>query len=173
LSLFSRRARWLNQIFPASVTPTIKDPGSRSDDVSLVQPYDGSGWGIPESGAWIQRSVQLRTTVLFHIFFQLNDNEVYRLLAADLAYIAGPGNTDVRVLLSSIDKNGTGDQIILANEIVQNYTPGGIRVLVHSSPIIGPGCSLRVDLVLSTDVTERITVGVMGVRAPIGTVFYV
>jgi len=47
LSLFSRRARWLQELFPASVAPKVRDPSSVSDDVSLVQQYDGGGVGFP------------------------------------------------------------------------------------------------------------------------------
>lgn len=46
MSQFSRRARWLNQIFVPSVAPTTADPSVVSDDVSLVQTYDGGAIGI-------------------------------------------------------------------------------------------------------------------------------
>ena len=48
MTQFSRRARWLNALFPQSVAPANPDPALRSDDVSLVQTYDGGGWGIVE-----------------------------------------------------------------------------------------------------------------------------
>lgn len=46
MSQFSRRARWLRDLFPASVIPQQVDPNVVSDDVSLVQQYDGGGIGM-------------------------------------------------------------------------------------------------------------------------------
>lgn len=46
MTQFSRRARWLNFIFPQSVSPAQVDPATRSDDVSLVQQYDGGALGF-------------------------------------------------------------------------------------------------------------------------------
>lgn len=49
MSQFSRRAKWLNQLFPPSVAPVVSDPSSRSDDVSLVQQYDGGALSFAEA----------------------------------------------------------------------------------------------------------------------------
>lgn len=49
MTQFSRRARWLDALFPQSVAPANPDPATRSDDVSLVQSYDGGGWGLAEA----------------------------------------------------------------------------------------------------------------------------
>jgi len=46
LSQFSRRARWLQDLFTPSVAPHRQDPSVLSDDVSLVQAYDGGGIGV-------------------------------------------------------------------------------------------------------------------------------
>jgi len=55
LSQFSRRARWLQDIFTPSVAPHQQDPSVVSDDVSLVQQYDGGGIGVVEPSFPAQR----------------------------------------------------------------------------------------------------------------------
>lgn len=177
MSQFSRRARWLNDLFPASVLPQSKDPARVTDDVSLVQPYDGSGWGIPEGGDYAQRSPIISTvTVAFHQFFLLESDEVFRLLAADVAWLADTTfSPDLLIFLTSIDKRGTGSQVLMArtfDNFVEIMNPGELEAFQELKPIIGPSCSLRIDT-LNLLVGTQFTVGIYGVRAPLGTVFYV
>jgi len=62
LSQFSRRARWLAQLFTPSVTPNLVNPTSLSDDVSLVQQYDGGGIGMAEATFPPQRDADVDAT---------------------------------------------------------------------------------------------------------------
>ncbi len=48
---FVRPAAWLRQLFTQSRTES-SSPSRVSPDVSLVQPYDGSGWGIQDPSQW-------------------------------------------------------------------------------------------------------------------------
>lgn len=125
MTQFSRRARWLNTLFPQSVAPASADPAVRSDDVSLVQSYDGGGWGISEAvfpaeqdivadGPVIltQPEVSIRDFLtLIGIatrsrLFELDENHYARVYAVTRRGIAGTGGDNVHLTISSRSNTG-------------------------------------------------------------------
>lgn len=173
MSQFSRRARWLNQLFPASVAPTIRDPGVRSDDVSLTQPYDGSGWGLPGPNDWVRRMVSVTGPTGSIQILNVGPDQIFRLLSADFVVLVGP-NPDF-VYLNCIDRAGTGDQIALS--LVENPLGAGATLnepiaFREVKPIVGSSCFLRLDWLGGLGATQ-LALGIYGVLAPVGTVFYV
>jgi len=140
----------------------------RSDDVSLVQPYDGGGFGFQPVSGWAVRTPVLTGVTGFHQFFQLEDDEIFRVLAMDLVNVLGPGGT---VVVPSIIDNL--DQAFIATPLQLNVGflgVGGFESFRNLAPIVGPGCQLRVDWVNGAVGTD-FTVGVYGARAPLGTAF--
>lgn len=177
MSQFSRRAKWLNAIFPASVAPQIQGPGELSEDVSLVQPYDGGGYGLSIPGLTVTntRSPLLTTAPTgFHIFFTTRDDEIFRFLSADIVQIVDGGPApSFELFMTTID--GSLNQVLCADPFVQGgsgLNVGEFARIPNQQPIIGPGQQLRVDWVLNVAGTQY-TVGISGYLAPLGTVFYV
>jgi len=165
LSQFSRRANWLSKLFPASISPTTKDPGQRSDDVSLVQPYDASGWAFQDSNSWAKRTDVLTGATGFSILQVIDLDSIFRLLGMDTITLV---DAKPSILPSVIDREGTGDQFFLAKQTVSSN--GGL-IFELNTPIIGPGSSIRIDWA-GGDGNTQFTVGWYGVLAPLGTVFY-
>ena len=173
MSQFSRRARWLNFIFPASVQPQSQDPGSFSDDVSLVQPYDGGGHGFGDINDMCVRSPILDGITGFQVLRAVSDEQVFRLYSVDVALLAGVANTLFRI--SMIDNNGTGDQCTMANELTANsagLNPAESEMFDIKTPIIPRGCIMRVEWFFGA-VGTTFTIGHVGTLAPLGTVFSV
>jgi len=54
MNKFTRSAPWLRQLFTPSQTKS-SNPGSLSEDVSLVQVYDGGGFNFLSSAMWAVR----------------------------------------------------------------------------------------------------------------------
>jgi len=176
LSQFSRRATWLNILFPASVAPQTRDPGQRSDDVSLVQPYDGGGFGFAHSdhlvvttGALTAAAVAEGATIL-----TIGPEEIYRIMGAMVT------NLDVTTLqmnfLSVIDRGGTGDQMFLADPIQFNaggFNPGESRPFnIYNARVLGPDMTVRYDNQVG-EVGKQTSYAVFGYLAPVGTAFSV
>ena len=172
MSQFSRQATWLRRLFPASVLPTVADPGSVSDDVSLVQPYDGSGWGFPSPSDWCRPTISAVGATGFTLNRVVGPDEVFRILAAHVIIFLG-GGSPTFVGVNVIDNEGTGDQVFIS-EILDLAGLGSnvvypIRVY---APIVGPNCHLRLDY-LGGDAATAMTLAVYGALAPIGTSFNV
>lgn len=173
MSQFSRRSKWLNNIFPASVSPQIVDPNRVSEDVSLVQPYDASGWAVQDISTYCERSDIQGGITGFVILREVAENQVFRLLGADVALLAGIALTEI--WLNVIDSNGTGNQVQISNIISANaggLNPGQTESFDRIAKIIGPGCHLRADWVTGAVGTD-FTIGIYGAIAPLGTIFYV
>jgi len=171
LSQFSRRARWLNTLFPASVLPQSQDPGVRSDDVSLVQQYDGGGWGFPRPDDFVVGSPILDGVTGRHIFFTLPIDEYARLLAVSLAFIGGGGASVV--VPDIIDDEGTGNQVFIATPLQVNtgfLGPGGFESFRNLATHIPPGGQFAAQWT-NGGVGTTFTVQAYFCRAPVGTVF--
>jgi len=171
LSQFSRRARWLNFLFPASVLPQSTDPGLVSDDVSLVQNYDGGGWGFAKPDDFIINSPILDGATGRHIYFTLPVDEYCRLVAMSLAFIGGGGNTVIQPDI--IDDEGTGNQVFIATPLQVNQGflgPGGFESFRNLATHIPPGGQLGVQW-LNGAAGTTFTVQAFFARAPVGAVF--
>jgi len=108
-------------------------------------------------------------------FFTLNDNEVFRLLAADIFCEALPVAQSAVFLLKVIDKMGTGTSVTVAKGIRMSgsaVNPLEAVQFEHICPIVGPGCELVIEMENNT-ATNTYSCGIYGVTAPVGTVFYV
>jgi len=116
LSQFSRRARWLNIFFPQSVAPASRDPGRLSDDVSLVQQYDGGGYGfaaeVEEEFIDVTQAVAGASGA--YLLLQIPDDEILKILGCDSITQGGNAPTDAQIT-------------------VQPTTPGGQPVSISQS----------------------------------------
>ena len=164
MSQFSRRARWLNALFPASVLPQSQDPGVVSDDVSLVQQYDGGGIGFQK--VLLFETPAAGVTGFFN-FVLTGPEEVFRLYQIATHAVAAGGATVVTGIL--ID----GDPPLF------NLAAGQPGVLSgNSTPwtdvirMVGPNMTLQISYTGGAAGTI-IGMAVYGYRAPLGTVFHV
>jgi len=167
LSQFSRRARWLNALFPQSVAPATRDPAQRSDDVSLVQPYDGGGYGYRISAPVVRTAIQ--TGALGGIIIiNTSQDEVYRIESMDSVMIAGARPT---VFIIVIDE-GSLDSVNISGSILAPGV-GASQLMPDLHPtVIGPNMSVNCQW-FGGDVLTQLTFGVYGFRAPLGTSFQV
>jgi len=164
LSQFSRRARWLNALFPASVLPQVSDPTVRSDDVSLIAPYDGGGLGFQK----VVEFEQIAAGATGFVNFTLTGaDEVMRLYCISTHALALGGTSLVAGIL--IDQDG----------LLFSVSAGVIPILsgnpsmwpVHIG-MIAPNMNLQISY--SGGVAGTImAAAIYGIRAPLGTVFHV
>jgi len=157
---FSRPAPWLRQLFTPSHT-TQPNPGELSGDVSLVQPYDGSGWPLFDPGEWdiaTQSSVAIASTTALVTAGAL---EVVRILAASVRLDAG-----VAPVCHLQGENSVvfGEDVTAVGGSEQIHVPS-------NCPILGPTHVLY-GRHHTGDAATQVTWVVYYVRAPIGTVFY-
>jgi len=168
LSLFSRRARWLNALFPASVAPQVSDPGSVSDDVSLVQPYDGGGIGIPNPDSMSINFVTTPGAAGSQVVIpQLPDDEYVRIIVAGFALLVG-GVPLMNLLATS--QGGAGPTIAYSREMQGNGI-GRTDVFLDVPPILPPGHGLLFNWAAGTGTTS-VNIMFLFIRVPVGTVFY-
>lgn len=170
MSQFSRRARWLNQLFTASVAPQSSDPAVVSDDVSLVQPYDGSGWPIPQLGDWFSGPFLSPTGAAADTeLIQVADDEVFRLFAISVFTVATLV-ADAGPIVSQIQ--GAGGVQIAPNQQSPGLAFGSNVYQFPGGMILPPGSFLRGGH-FNGNGTTILSWSVYGCRAPSGTVFYV
>lgn len=168
MSQFSRRARWLNFLFPSSVAPTVTDPDTRSDDVSLTQPYDGGGYAQGIAVPW-HRFISTGPGPAAGVenIFVVPVDEIYRFLAADITLLAGvAGSAAIGVGMVS---PGTPGEV----KVTPQFIPvGDPRSLELRTPIVGPSSIISVQWTNGDALTEYL-VRIYGLSLPLGTVFYV
>jgi len=164
LSQFSRRARWLNSIFPASVLPQSRDPGVVSDDVSLVSEYDGGGLGFLKVLAFTQIATGASGNTTFNL---TGPEEVMRLYCISTHALALGGASLIAGILIDLDPP------------LFNVSAGVIPVLSGNPSMwpthigmIAPNMDLQISY--SGGVAGTIiAAAIYGIRAPLGTVFHV
>jgi len=170
LSQFSRRARWLNILFPASVAPTITDPNVRSDDVSLVADYDGGGFGFSNPSTLCTRSAaQAPSASGGGVLITTGLDEIFRIMALDVITVAGGSP---RVWFIAIDKEGTGESVAITQAFGGPAVGEQDNMRNQTATILGPGMTLTFQWI-NGDVATVVTFGVYGFRAPLGTSFKV
>ncbi len=164
MTSFVRPAAWLRQLFIQSRTEHV-NPSRVSDDVSLVQPYDGSGWGIPDPANWAREAtsgvgISATTTI-----YTVPVNRVARILAVGVHWVAGATfNSHLRV------QSGT-DIIAVSNDVTVPITGENIGYDVRT-PVMGPGHVLSARHT-GGDASSQAVYSLYYVECPIGTVFYV
>jgi len=171
LTQFSRRARWLNSLFTSSKAPQISDPGTVSDDVSLVQPYDGSGYGISNPRTWVTQSLTDPAGITGQLdILTVPEDSVYRLFAASGFKVVGVNPFS---FLNVIDLISTPNVACQISPIMQDIVApdGQFSFDIRNPIVLGPGHTLRIDYIGGSASTVM-SYSVFGVLAPIGTVFY-
>jgi len=166
MSKFVRPSAWLRQLFTQSQTEHVH-PTRVSDDVSLVQPYDGGGMFLSDPSSWgtiVAGGVAAAGVVSV---VTVPENQIYRILSVGAVLQAGgaPGTAWWNIVLPDsgvfpITTNGGvsgtlfaswGSSILLrqfiGRQILQFQWAGG-------------------------DASTQIDLHVLGIFAPAGTVFY-
>lgn len=168
MSLFSRRARWLNIFFPQSVAPAVQDPGILSDDVSLVQPYDGGAYPLVEPTDWLRFTILPVGATGSTVVATTGAEEMMRFLAADVYVLAGmsPSGT----VLRAVPPTGGGGDIFVAQRLSSISTLG--TPFITHTPVIGPQTQMSVTYE-GGNATTQLLVHIYGVIAPLGSVFRV
>lgn len=166
MSQFSRRARWLNQLFPQSAAPQISDPGVRSDDVSLVQAYDGGGIGFQEPTTLIQEfTIPIGVTAFIDCLVNSED-VVARIYAMGVRQVSG---TDATVFMTVISGAGVVIGVAFRDVSVATTTRSPF-ITVSDFKILGPSCTLRANT-LTGGADSLFAVQIYAAVAPLGTVF--
>lgn len=174
MSQFSRRARWLNTIFPASVVPQTTDPASVSDDVSLVQPYDGGG--VPSvigAGAFHRFDTTSGASAEIGIIFTTGPEEIARIYAAMVFSIAlGAAIPNCGLFISPVLGN-------VACALAETIAAPAVADLAAQFNMQGagglmvpPNHEIQYHYEGGTAVSTLLSFTVYAVVAPLGTVFY-
>jgi len=148
------------------VAPQSRDPGRVSDDVSLVQPYDGGSYGyslLPKN--LLQTSTVGATG--FVLLLQTGENEVYRLLNAHVIGLTPTRPT--RVLLNTIDRVSLNQAFLSSVHDLLALDEHSFGM--NSGIVIGPNMDLRIDWV-GGDGTTSLQTTCTGFMAPLGSVWY-
>jgi len=168
MSQFSRRARWLNTLFPASVAPQVRDPGQRSDDVSLVQPYDGGGYGYQTAPAeWFRSFDNAAAAAGSQVAFIVPENQVYRIIGAHCDPFNGVVYDEAQIAISN-DAGGGG-----LNCIVSDLINPGLFILgftLTPGLVVGPELEVLVRFGGGNGASQAHW-NFYGIFAPLGTVF--
>lgn len=170
MSQFSRRIRWLQFLFPQSVAPRAQDPGQLSDDVSLVQNYDGGAYGISalEQPDWWTFLILATAAAGDEVVFSVPEGFIFRFMRGD--YFLRAGNAPFGRFDIQSDTFGT----ISATEETRDATVGPLNTLGGPvlTPIVPPGADIRFSYHggnASTDILARI----YGSLAPLGSVHHI
>lgn len=169
MSQFSRRAAWLNTLFPQSVAPAVRDPGQRSDDVSLVQPYDGGAYALAVPVNPTVASAPLaNTTFTIHT---VPDDEVHKMVAVSANFTAGISPTRSEAV---IDHSGLEQEFVNRLTVLLNpqFTVFSIPSAgSYGAVILPPGTRLRIRYSGGNGATV-VTGQAFLWTAPVGAVFY-
>lgn len=173
MSQFSRRARWLNIFFPQSVAPAEQDPGVRSDDVSLVQPYDGGGFPLSEDTAWMRFLNPAAAAAGVVAIFTTPPDQLFRFMGADVQLIGGNGPVAGCGLQIQPPVGGGGIMQVTERKFFAGATANDpVNFEAITVPIIGPNTIVFMQWAGGNVATDLI-VHVYGNFAPFGSVFYV
>ena len=187
MSQFSRRARWLEALFPPSVAPRAADPTLLSDDVSLVQPYDAGGYGfrkitfpdsvgptlveITEPELSIRDMLTTIGAVTSTDLFHIQENLICRILSASFIRVAGAAVAVFRLKVRAQTGSGVSEHdCMIAPSIDATTLPNSRTHIPLTTPLILPGT--QVQLQMNTgDVATQYRVTFYMVVAPLGAVF--
>lgn len=188
MSQFSRRARWLQQIFTPSVVPTVTDPTIVSDDVSLVQQYDGGALGIAEPSFPAERDgdadpdplvilgpeVAIRDYVsktginTVSDMYQMPSGLYARIFAMTTILVAGSSPAQWFVSMQAPTGSGVSNHSIL---VTPNYNAiSGSRIpRAMTTTILPPGMQLNMHVVTGNASTQ-VRLSILWIVAPIGAI---
>jgi len=164
MSGFVRPANWLRHLFTSSQTGPV-NPTEVSDDVSLIQPYDGGGYPLFDPGEWAKDSTSATGAAKTTALFSVPDDKIARILSASIVHTAGVApDVYFRVETPQFSMGISENLTALADAEDQGFQ-------IHS-PIIGPGHNL-VGRHFGGDGSTVIIFRLYLCVVPIGTVFYV
>jgi len=166
MSSFVRPAEWLRQLFTQSRT-SWTHPSQVSNDVSLVQPYDGGGLSFQARYFTVAPAAGLTGTA---ILTTIPANSVFRLLGIEWETTAGAGTPVCRVLAEDM----LGSQCAICT----NHTFGTALNRPESpdnimGKVLGPSTIIRFEYFAAGDAATVVSCTIYGILAPQGTVFYV
>ena len=169
MSQFSRRARWLNELFLQSKAPASRDPDSVSDDVSLVQQYDGGGWLIPDTPDWfhgpfLSPAGAAGATALLTV----PEDSIFRLFSIHVFTVVNP----VATCNPIVSQFATTGGVSLAHQLVTPLSPlGGASTFELNRAIVLPPGTFLYGSHLLGGAGTILSWNVYGCLAPIGSVF--
>lgn len=164
MARFTRPAPWIQDLFTPSRSQK-DDPGIRSDDVSLIQPYDGSGWPLQPVGEWVTNKQLAAATDKSVPFSTLRDDQVSRIIALSCDLLAG-ANATAFFFIEGPANLGVGCSSRVTT------VDGELNAFEIYSPIIPPGHRLT-GRYFGGDVLTVINFHAALCTVPLGTVFYV
>lgn len=164
MSRFVRSASWLRHLFTPSHTAQ-PGPVEVSDDVSLVQPYDGGGYPLFDPGQWsLAKNSLVGVSSVTKIYTVPSDN-IVRLLGLSATRVAGAApDCNAEVETPNGINTGLGIQVTGVGSTFLHHIPA-------SSPILGPG-HILLGRHLGGDASTVVQWNLYFVQAPIGAVFY-
>lgn len=168
MSQFSRRARWLNFLFPASVAPQLTDPGTVSEDVSLTQPYDGGGFSLADVD-WFHFITGPAGAIGSFVVFTIPPGFMFRWMAADGQTLAGV--TPQGLFRITATSGGPSSGEIRATDQVVIPT-GGIIMPLREIRMVPPSSNINF-FYNGGDAATIVIARIYGALVPVGTVFYV
>ena len=167
MSLFVRPAPWLRQLFTPAHTPQ-PNPGTLSEDVSLVQPYDGSGWAIPNPETTVRSFTAPAGAQGNNTILTMGATDVGRILGISVNLNAGAAPTHAN---AAVRAPGTNLNCPITDVVVP--VTGIFIGLPHlASSVILPRLQLEGSHIggdAATILIWRVYIAI----CPIGTVFYV
>jgi len=163
MSGFVRPAEWLRHLFTSSQTGPV-NPTEVSDDVSLVQPYDGGGFPLYDPGQWAKEVTSATSAAATTVIFTVPATSICRILAAAAVLSAGVA-PDVHFRAVA----PTASLAISASQTLPAVEQIGFSIFC---PIIGPGHSIS-GRHFGGDAATIVIYRLYLVVVPLGTVFSV
>ncbi len=142
MSQFSRRARWLNTIFPQSVAPATSDPGIRSDDVSLVQQYDAGGFIARKENCFFGADSIAGAAISTEIL-TVPDDEIFRLIAGHVFTVIAATPQGAQFVVIDLDDPTANVASITLLTTVPAVGGGNLSMAVFQPIVLAPGTTLR------------------------------
>jgi len=162
MSGFTRPAPWLRRLFTPS--QRFDEPGILSDDVSLVQPYDGGGYALDQNTIKIISLISNVGAAQNTPLVVPGANQVVRVVCVGVFLMAGasPTLTNLQLVAGSLRSvSSPGIAVIPPNRIFVD----------NRAPILVPGISMDGSHI-GGDASTQLRWEVYLLRVPIGTVFY-
>jgi len=164
VSSFVRPAAWLRQLFTQSRTES-SNPSVLSNDVSLVQPYDGGGIVIPDPANLVHTVDSAVGAATGTTILTTGANEIIRVYSVAVFKLAGADGT------ANLLTNHTGIALTcgVSGRMVAD---GNWNAIGTPGVVIGPAHVLTGNF-FGGDASSQVRWRLYGARVPVGTVFYV
>jgi len=163
---FSRRARWLPELFTPSVVPTTAYPDKVAQDVSLVQPYDGGGIVLPDPGSLFTQVDSAAAALDNTVLGATSPNEVARIYSVAAHVTAGVAPS-VLIQLANVEDPNKYSVVSLTRLAIAEAQ--GLECFCRMVP---PNCTIN-GRHYGGDGATIVQWNSFIAFVPIGTVFYV